>query len=543
MRYGQHARELYIVLIWHIEITAMQYNDNMIIEIDAQVEMLIKEINDAPNGQQVDVIDSFQKMLIDQLMGPFGLTRAMFEDRDGGAITSLHNFEKGVVANDADAERHQKWQAAQKENFSNTRGDYDAALDAAHDDMSSPDGKFYDGYKVNQELPEGPRVAARDHVVSASEIERSSRGQFAQTREERVDTATLDDNVVLTSFNMNSSKGETDLMEWAARPSTKDPSKTNAEYYELDEKALVENYKQAKKAVDGTQKKAVFDKQMGEFLVEGSKAAGKLAIRQILGLLLKDLIEGLIQDVRYLVHEGFDAAKGLLQLAEERIKATYERIRLKWAEYLKEGISAGISGFLSSLITLVINSFVTTAKNVVRMIREAVLSVVRAVKVILSPPTGMTGGDVALEVVKLLSATVAVCVGIALEEVIQKALEAVPVLLPFAATMAPVIAGIITGALTLFTVLAFDRLKGSIEFRNKQMADVYRGQTIGLLKIKQTVFLIEGAFSYMTVSTQAMRVQFENDWQEVQDAKTVTQKRIDSYRDSVAGLDDILEQF
>ncbi|NAT47585.1 hypothetical protein, partial [Pseudomonas syringae] len=281
----------------------------------------------------------------------------------------------------------------------------------------------------------------------------------------------------------------------------------------------------------------------GELLIEGSAAAGKLALRQVLGLLLKDLIEGLIQDVRYLVKEGFDGAKSLLTLAEERIKSTYEEIKLKWAEYLKEGVSAGLTGFLSNLITLVINSFITTAKNVVRMLREAILSIVRAIKVIVSPPKGMARGDIAMEVLKILSGTVVLCLGIALEEVIQKALEAVPLLLPFAATLAPVITGVITGALTLFTVLAFDRLKSGIAFRNKALADTHRGQQVNLLRVKQTVVMIDMAYSHMIVSTQVMRTQFENDWLEVQDAKVVTQHRLNDYRNSVNSLDDLLELF
>ncbi|SFO81157.1 hypothetical protein SAMN05216601_102259 [Ectopseudomonas composti] len=519
------------------------HKDELVIEIDDQIELLIKEINASPNTQQQDAfINSFQHMLIDQLMGPFGLTRAMFDDRDGGAITSLHNFEKGVVANDADAQRHENWQRANQEKFE--RGDYDDRLDELHDDMKSADGKYYDAYKEpGSEMPEGPRTEARDHVVSASEIERSSRGQLAQTREERVETATQDDNIVLTAFNMNSSKGEDDLMVWAAKPSTKDPSKTNAEYYELDPKAVADTYAKAKKAVDGDQKKAVFIKQGQEFLVEGGKAAGKLALRQILGLLLKDLVQDLVQDVRYLVREGFNGAASLLEMVKARIEATLLRIREKWAEYLQEGASAGIAGFVSTLVTLIINSFVTTAKNLVVIIREAVLSIVRAIKMIVAPPPHVAPGDIAFEVMKILSAALTLSLGIMLEEVIQKALEAIPLLLPFAATLAPVITGIITGTLTLFTVLAFDRLKDFLAFRNKQLADIHRGQTVGFLKIKQTVLILDGAYQHIIITTETLRTQFALDWEEVKEAKQTTQRRLDNYRQSVNSLDDLLEQF
>lgn len=517
-------------------------SNDLIVQIDDQVEEMIRQINAAPNAQQqAQFVDAFQSMMIDQLMGPFGLTRAMFADRDGGDITTLHNFDKGVVANDADGARHTAWQQANQSTFD--RDDYDKALDRAHDDMRSADGKFYDGYKVDAEFPEGPRISARDHVVSASSIERSAKGHLGQTREERVDTATLDDNVVLTGFNMNSSKGEKDLLKWAAEPSTKDPSKTNAQYYEVDPDTLIAKHRTATRAVDSTQNKAVFYKQAGEFMVEGAKTSSKLIARQILGLLLKDLITGLVQDVRYLVREGFNGAKSLMELVKERIHATFERVKKKWAEYLKEGLSAGLSGFISTLVTLVINSFITTAKNLVRIIREVVLSLVRAAKLIMSPPEGTPAGEIALEVMKIFGASVALCVGLALEEVIQKALEAIPVFLPFAATLAPVITGILTGTLTLFTVMAFDRLRDSISFQNKQVADVHRGQTVGLLKIKQSVLLIDNAYRNMTVTAEVLRVQFSDSWNEVQEKKAVTDVQVKGYRDAVTKLDDLMELF
>lgn len=519
------------------------HKDDLIIDIDDQVEVLLQQINSAPNQrQQRDFVESFQNMMIDQVLGPFGLSRALFDDRDGGAITSLHNFEKGVVANDSDGARHAQWTKANDSNFE--RDDYDAQLDKRFPDMKSPDGKYHDGYrKPGTELPEGPRTAARDHVVPASEVERSSRGHLAQTREERVQTATQDENVVLTGFNMNSSKGDEDLLVWAQKPNSKDPSKTNAEAYDLDENVLKEKYREAKAAVEGAQKKAVLMKQGGELLVEGGKAAGYLALRQILGMILKDVVQGLIDDVRYLVREGFNGARSLLEMVQDRLQATFRNLREKWAEYLKEGASAGLSGFFSTLITLVINSFITTAKNIVTLIREAVLALARSIKVIVAPPADMSKGEIAFEVLRLLSAAVATCVGLALEETIKKALESIALLAPVAGELAPIIAGIITGGLTLFTVLAFDRIKDAIAFRNKQLADVHRGQSIGLLKIKQTVLMLDSAYENMTMTAQTLRIQFEESWIEMQESREQTQRSIASYQSSVRALDDLLEQF
>lgn len=512
----------------------------IIIEIDGDVARLIEEINTHPSAaQQENFIDSFQVMLVNQLMGPFGLTRAMFDDRDGGSITTLHNFEKGVVANEADRERHSAWQQAQHEAFDRT--DYQKPLPAERKQAFQTQDKIFDAY-THAELPKDGR-AVRDHIISAHEIEKSARGHLAQSRAERVATANHEDNKAWTANSLNCSKSDADFIEWANRPSPDDPTTTNRERFGIDEQAMQRHYAEARRTVDGTQNRAVFTKQANEFLREGASSAGKLALRQVLGLLLKDLIQGLVQDIRYLVRTGADGGKSLWELAEERIKKTYEGVRQKWKEYLKEGVSAGVSGFLSELLTLILNAFVTTAKNIVRLIREAVVSVVHAIRVIIAPPEGYTAGDVAMEVAKILGAAVAACIGIALEEVIAKALQAIPALLPFAHTLAPVIAGIITGTLTLLTVMAFDRLRNTIAFRNKALADIHRGQAVTLLRVKKTVFMLDMAYTQVDRTQHALSNQFAESLQLVERERVKTNGSIGNYRSAVDNLDDILEKF
>lgn len=514
-------------------------NDDVLIEIDDEIEALINEINSAPSKEeQQDFGRACRDVIVDTLMGPFGLTRAMFDDRDGGAITTIHNFEKGVVANDSDAQRYESWKKANQEKFERT--DYDAKLNEKHPDMKSSDGKYYDGYREPQsEIPVGPRMAARDHVVSASEIERSSRGHLAQSREQRVETATQNENVVLASFNMNSSKGNEDLLEWASKPNNKDPSKSNAEYFDLDPQAIQRVYKNAKTSVNRKQNFAVFKKQGQEFLIEGGKEAGKLALRQVLGLLIKDLAEVLIDDVRTLIREGFQSLQQLSELFKNRITATIKRIKAKWSEYLKEAVAAGFSGFLSSFLTLIINSFVTTAKNIVRIIREGCLSVVRALKIIVSPPPGTSVSEVAYEVFKILSGAVVVAIGIGLEETIKKGIEVVPLLAPFAGPISLTLTGMLTGILSLTVVLAFDRLKNHLVFQNKQLADIHRGQSMVLLKIKKTALVLGQASEFVQVSATHLRAEFQKDWDEVKELKSRTEDKIESYGLAIHRLQDL----
>ena len=170
--------------------------------INDETERLIRIIeSSSPSPDNAKVLDDLQASLLNTLIGPFGLSADLLADVDGGNVTTLSNFEKGVTANADDAARGQGYQNAQTENLD--RKDYNAARKKAENRKESfqEDAPRVDAY-TGKELPRNGQ-AHRDHVVSASEIERSSKGHFAQTRDERVSTATHEDNLVWADGRMN----------------------------------------------------------------------------------------------------------------------------------------------------------------------------------------------------------------------------------------------------------------------------------------------------------------------------------------------------
>jgi hypothetical protein len=507
------------------------------VEIDAQIASLIEEVNgSSTQAQQKEFIDTFQEMLVEQLMGPFGLERAMFDDRNGGPVTTLHNFKDGVTANEGDQKRYEDWKAASEGPID--RSAYDKAL-KEHSHLFESN---MDGY-TKRELPAGPRIAARDHVKSVSEIERSPAAQLAQTQEQRVATANQSDNIILTTSSLNSSKRDTDLNVWRNAPNSQDPSRTNAEVYGVDAAAADEAYRRAQAAVEGRIDRDMLMKQGKETAVEAGVAAGKQLVRQMLGMVLKDVVTGVIADIRHLMLSGFDDLRALGAMVEQRIRLTWERVRERWKQYLHEGAGAVVSGFLSTVVTVLVNALVTTVKNFVTMIREAVLSLVRALRLIVAPPPDATAKDIALAVAKILGGAVAACLGLALEESLAKAMQAIPLLAPFATEIAPVIAGMLSGALSLFAVLAFDKLRDHIEFRNKQLADTHRGQAINALQIKRTVFALQSAHQQLAWVRSGLAASFDQTRIEIQATRSLTSSEIAGYRCAVDGLDDAMETF
>lgn len=53
-----------------------------------------QEITDLKQQRLQKLFEDCQQQVISQIIGPFGLSLAMFEDRDGGNVTTLHNFSR-----------------------------------------------------------------------------------------------------------------------------------------------------------------------------------------------------------------------------------------------------------------------------------------------------------------------------------------------------------------------------------------------------------------------------------------------------------------
>lgn len=67
----------------------------------AQSNMQLKQ-------QRLDALfEECQQHVFSQIIGPFGLSPAMFADKAGGNVTTVQNFEKGVVATESEKVLHE----------------------------------------------------------------------------------------------------------------------------------------------------------------------------------------------------------------------------------------------------------------------------------------------------------------------------------------------------------------------------------------------------------------------------------------------------
>lgn len=429
--------------------------------------------------QRVDeLLNSCKDEVLKQIIGPFGLTPAMFDDKDGGNVTTLHNFGKGVVATDEDRERYGEWQSTLNNNVD--RELHDKAKDKWKKDIyqSMHNGQeVIDGYtgevlgvKTGTTIDkQGNRIDA-EHKTSVGEIERDSKnhlfanGRNAEERlDDRVKISSDKTNLIFAEGGMNSSKGDRDLMEWANAPISKkhanetgNPNMTNAEYYALNPELAEKEYKKSKEHIEYEQRKKQAIKQGKELLQTGAEEAARNALRQAIGLVLHELVNSSFIEVKRIANDP-TLKENFVDHLIDAMRNIIEKIKDKAEHILKSVLSGGVQGFISNLLTFIINNIVTTSAKVVTIIREGLKGLWEAVKLIMNPPKDMSGIDVARKASKIIATVITTSLGIIFEKSIEAFLLSIPILAPLATFISPVITGLLTGIVTALVIFGIDK--------------------------------------------------------------------------------------
>lgn len=433
------------------------------------------------------LFEDCQMQVIAQIIGPFGLSLAMFEDKNGGNVTTLHNFSREddiYVATSSDRALHAQsrkaynaevrseyevdtvakaqsaggktWQKKREDKISQGVDEYTGRSVAADGTIVIKDGRV-----VNAEL---------DHVVSVKELHNNPKNHLAMgkttqdavTGEVQVDVSRIrgmansDENLALTNQPLNGSKSEEDLVEWTTKE-RKDGT-TNAEKFEVDEMLMEEKYQRAKQHIDTTANHNLLKKQAAELLQTGGKQAAMMGMRQALGLLLTELVNGLFNEFKMLIKQGVEAGKMLFEEIRQRLARIIDSVVKKIPDAMGQLFQGGVSGFMSNLLTFLLNNFLSTAKRFVTVIREGLLGLFRAFKMIFFPPKEMSRDQALQEGMKILTTVVVSSVGILLTETVATFMATVPFLKPFSDLVTPVLIGIITGLASAFLAYQIDGL-------------------------------------------------------------------------------------
>lgn len=406
-----------------------------------EIRILLEELGEQFDTERLDLmLGKLSHDVLHSVAAPFGVGKVLAAwDKDGGNVTTQHNARQGVYALDD--------QKFNRRDYTGNGSQYDANRQAFYESEISKDFGVIDRYTGQEyhyyDHERGRRTLDCDHKKSCNEYHQE--GGFIQSAETRARFAADPDNFALTSTSANCSKSDKDILAWASEPSSQDPDKTNGEFYHLNqseiEKARQEGQATADKYAPGTRE---WGQYYGKALTQSGACEGaKMGAQQAIGFVVVEFFSCTFAEIRDVCRSGRQT-DSLWQEITLRLKRIASRLAAKWKDVIASFGGGFLSGFLSNLVTVTVNMFITTGKRAVRMIREGIFSLLKSLKMLFFPPKGLTLQQTAHESMKLLCSGGIVVAGVLLEEAVEKLITGIPFLTP----IAPAVTAVIVGSLT-----------------------------------------------------------------------------------------------
>lgn len=435
-----------------------------------EVEALLYELRESFNKERMEqLLDETKNGIISSIAIPFGIGKVISAyDKDGGNVTTIHNANNSIYATDEDRysrEEYTNTKNSDGKQFSGA-GKNSAGANLTRSEMDE-NQMVQDAYTGKYQKAD---TTSPDHIESLSQHHKN--GGFMQTSEKKADFATDENNLALTDRSINQSMRDFDKEEWMRKKA--EGNIENKNRYAIDEEKLKE---QVEKGKATSETHLPSGKEKAQYYIKNSAITGlnegmKMGSQQAFGVLLVEFFSSSFREIRNAFNERLEG-ETLYKDIKIRLKRIGHNISSKWKDVF-QGFSYGfISGFISNLITVIVNMFVTTAKRIVRMIREGVFSLLKALKLILFPPASMSYQEVMHEAMKLIAAGGVIIVGVSLEEVVEK----IVINIPFIAPIAPVVTAVIVGSLTAIAMALVTYLIDKMDI-------------LGVIKIEETKYVL-----------------------------------------------------
>lgn len=477
-----------------------------------------------PKEQKATLLELCKDNVLQTIEGQFGLASLVITSQSGGNVTTTHNFEQGkkdgewVIAQ-KDRAKYEKWQENMKRPWQDVRkeGGYDEPLPSMRKKAFQTQDIIISDY-TGKPLPKDGR-AHLDHIVSASEIEKSAKANLHLSEEQRAKIACDKANLAWSEASANQSKGDNKMGEWLDKKDKK-TGQTKAEKYDIDKEKALAKDKKARKFVYGKIDTQAVKNYTKELAITGGKDAAKMAAYSALGVVLRDLVQGLFIEIRATFDSSKkESLKEIFHRFKTRLGEILKNIKAKWKDIFAGSLEAGIMAFLSNIVVFVINLFATTLKRIVSIIRAGFVSLCQAVKILANPPKDMPRDEVNYQALKILITGLIGALSLGLAEGIEKLLYSVPVLNALMSFPVPLInetvgailsttlSALIGGLLSTIALYYMDKWRSGDKESRLQVQIMTKSGEIVQYKVAQSWFVLKDAQEFVyQESKQTMSV-------------------------------------
>lgn len=387
------------------------------------IEDLKKELKEYASGNKVpsfgDTLQECNTVVTRSILGAFGLSA--FADKQGGNVTTIHNFKQGITATDADYQKYLQYNTPYDSN--STRQPYLPKQAKNREKRIKSDEPIISGY-TGKELPHDGQ-AQLEHIVSVGEIESMPENFLFLSEDGRVELAYSDKNLTMLESAINQSKGAIPLKEWLDKKSP-GQTETNAERFGIDIERALKADKEARDEIYRLQRKLAAQKYTSELVETGLRQGVMLGTREVLVVILIEFNDEAVDCIRRIMDKyrnGDLSFEDVIEECKSALSSVKERVLAKYDELISVFFTGLGSGFLSNLLVFLINTFITTARKVVIIVRESVYALIRTGQILCSDMSEEEKRKAASDV---LISSMTICLTALLAESLKKYLKAIP---------------------------------------------------------------------------------------------------------------------
>lgn len=522
------------------------------IQINEGLEKALSEFEELksklPKEQTITLIELCKDNVLDTITSQFGLASLFIDARDGGSVTTTHNFKKGITSNESDASKYHEfkrvqelkgegWQKYRHDNY-DSHNDYKAMYD-------NTDQIVVDGY-TNKKMPKS--YADVEHIVSVKEIESNASNHLYLSVEQRAEIASSDKNLIYADRGVNRSKKDNNLKEWLEDGNPEYTSK-------VDKKVAIKKYNDAKRNENQKRTIEALKKNSKELFQTGGKDAVMMATYSAIGIVLKDLMRGIMIELRLtLKKRGNETLKEIFSRFKIRVEKILVELKSKYKDILSSSFEAGITAFLSNIVVFTINLFATTLKRFVAIIRAGFVSLVQAIKILANPPADMPKDEINYQALKVLTAGLIGALSLGLTDGIEKLLLSVPILAPIISfplpfgnqtvgdALAVTLSAMCGGLLTTVALYFMDKTQAEAKESKIQIQLMTKSGEMVHIKAAQTWFVLGEAYDDFFNDAKQSYAKLEHTKLEINQSTKQASASVDNFSETMADFGSKLKQ-
>lgn len=477
--------------------------ENFEIELSKQEQDDLDELNNIMQNCKrqeklsVEIWNTIEQAAIISIEQIIGLEdRGDWRPEQGAVITTPLNFREGVVVSADDKSRYEMWQNrinGKATSVKDFRGDksrfqksYNEAKGDFKDSRRNEDGSYNNDYNdtvvydmndprtyfeadsSGDMIRDTTKTINVDHVNSVKSLYEddllalyggSTMDEFDQTMR---DVANNPSNFAISDEHANKSMKDKDTLETA---------KTRPEL-NMD----TEMVKKKQDEADHAKNIYLLKNAIGEKSAELAIGIGKSTLAATGKMLVGKAIRITINET--VIEFKNNSDDKLMERTKRLIKRIIARAKIELTSLWQDIKDFAVSNAISEIINLILNYFVSTVKNVFKLIRCLFSSIIKAFKIIFD--SNKPWEERLFEALKIISAGIAMATGTMLNELIAKAIATnIPFLSGYASDISAVISGLISSILSALVLMSFDRYKASLQIKDEE-------RKIQLLKLQLT---------------------------------------------------------